>query len=131
MIDAFGSLKFHLVFADGGRCKLEAGEIRALRVRLKLTMAQLGEKIGVPQSTVTQWELGERFPTKAHVGKLRALEQELGTTVKSPPSDADALWAPFLGSPEFAGLLRKLLFHPELRAKAIELAAAYPDPATR
>jgi transcriptional regulator with XRE-family HTH domain len=131
VIDAFGSLKFHVVFADGGRCKLEAGEIRALRVRLKLTMAQLGEKLGVSQSTVTQWELGERFPTKVHVGKLRALEKEQESTVKNAPRDEDALWAPFLGTPEFASLLRKLLFHPALRQRALELAAAYADPAAR
>jgi len=110
---------------------LEAGEIRALRVRLKLTMAQLGAKIGVPQSTVTQWELGERFPTKAHVGKLRALEKGLESTGETPPHDDAVLWAPFLASPEFAGLIRKLLFHPELRRKALELAASYSDPATR
>lgn len=108
---------------------MEAGEIRALRVRLKLTMAQLGEKVGVSQSTITAWESGERFPTKEHADKLRALDEGAGSTVKRPPLDEAALWAPFLASPEFATLLRKLLFHPELRRKAQELAATYRDPA--
>lgn len=110
---------------------MEAGEIRALRVRLRLTMAQLGAKLGVTQTTVTEWELGEKFPTKAHVSKLRALEAKADSPGESPPVDEAALWAPFLAEKEFAALLRKLLFHPELRRKALELAARYKDPADR
>ena len=108
---------------------MEAGEIRALRVRLKLTMAQLGEKVGVSQSTITAWESGEKFATKEHVDKLRALDEGSESTAKKPPLDEAAVWAPFLASPEFAALLRKLLFHPELRRKALALAATYRDPA--
>ena len=33
-------------------------DIRALRTNLKLTQAQLGEAIGVDQSTVSLWEAG-------------------------------------------------------------------------
>ena len=108
---------------------MEAGEIRALRQRLKLTMAQLGERLGVSQSTVTAWELGEKFPTKAHVDKLRAIEKEGAGAPKPAPMDSAALSAPFLADPRFASLLRKLLFHPELRDKAFELSSAYRDPA--
>lgn len=107
---------------------MEAADIRALRRRLGLTMAQLAEKVGVAQSDVTAWELGEKFPTKAHVQKLRALESAPAADGKPSPKLDGALWAPFLTSPEFGALLRKLLFHPELRAKAQELAAAYRDP---
>jgi transcriptional regulator with XRE-family HTH domain len=110
---------------------LEAAEIRALRVRLKMTMAQLGEKVGVSQSLVTQWESGERFPTKAHVTKLLALAGEAPSSKETERVEDAALYAPFLATPEFASLLRKLLFHPELRAKALELAKSYADPATR
>ena len=108
---------------------MEADEIRALRKRLKLTMAQLGDKLGVPQATVIQWELGERFPTKAHVQKMRALENQSPDAPAAKPTPGESVWAPFLGAPEFGALLRKLLVHPELRARALELAREYSDPA--
>jgi len=108
---------------------LEAGEIRALRQRLKLTMAQLGAHLGVSGSTVTAWEHGDQFPTKAHVDKLRALEKDGAIREKPAKRDEAALAAPFLADPAFAALLRKLLFHPELRHKALELSSSYRDPA--
>ncbi len=109
---------------------MEADEIRALRKRLGLTMGQLGEKLGVPQATVIQWEHGERFPTKAHVAKLEALARE--ESVKPARAEETAsIYAPFLAEDGLWVLLRKLLFHPELRKRVLDLAASYDDPARR
>jgi transcriptional regulator with XRE-family HTH domain len=33
-------------------------EVRAIRLRLGLTQAELAEKVGVARNTVTRWELG-------------------------------------------------------------------------
>ncbi|MBI2895617.1 MAG: helix-turn-helix transcriptional regulator [Deltaproteobacteria bacterium] len=112
---------------------MEADEITALRKRLGLTMGQLGEKLGVPQATVIQWEHAERFPTKAHVAKLKALaSDEGGSAAKRAQADAAAsIYAPFLAEDDLWVLLRKLLFHPELRKRALDLAASFPDPAGR
>lgn len=37
--------------------------IRKKRQEFKLTQAELGEKVGVNQNTVTQWENGARKPS--------------------------------------------------------------------
>lgn len=109
---------------------MEAGEIRALRKRLGLTMGKLAEMLGVPQATVIQWEHAEGFPTKAHVAKLEALARgDGGTQAKQEASQS--VFAPFLADVDLWVLFRKLLFHPELRKRVLELAASYEDPADR
>jgi transcriptional regulator with XRE-family HTH domain len=110
---------------------LEADDIRALRKRLGLSMGQLGEKLGVPQALIIQWEHGDGFPTKAHVARLEKLargEDPLAGK-RSRKATPGSFYAPILADESFAVLLRKLLFHEELRARALELAAEYDDPA--
>lgn len=112
---------------------MEADEIRALRKRLGLTMGKLAEMLGVPQATVIQWEHAERFPTKADVAKLETLAREEGATLAKhgTAEAAQSIFAPFLAEGDLWVLFRKLLFHPELRKRALDLAASYEDPADR
>lgn len=52
----------------------DALDVKALRARLKLTQAQLGEAVGVDQSTVSNWENGSppRGPARKLLVKLAA-----------------------------------------------------------
>lgn len=55
--------------------------IRAIRDELELTQAQLGERLGVSQPAVAQWEAGTTKPNLAQIGALRRLDDELGETL--------------------------------------------------
>lgn len=56
-------------------------DVKALRSALALTQAQLGEAIGVDQSTVSNWEKGETRPR----GPARKLLESM-TPATSRPS---------------------------------------------
>jgi len=51
-------------------------EIRALRERLGLTQAEMGEKLGVHLRTYQQWEYGRRRPGAATRKLLSILEAD-------------------------------------------------------
>ncbi len=38
-------------------------KIKVLRLKLKITQAELALKIGIPQSTISKWENGKREPS--------------------------------------------------------------------
>ena len=48
----------------------DSNQIRAFRQQLNLTQAELGERLGVPQSTVGRWEAGLTFPNARHIGLM-------------------------------------------------------------
>lgn len=58
---------------------LSPAEIRALRLRLKLTLQEAAEKVGVAWRTWYGWELKsqKRKPSPSHVILLRLLEKGL------------------------------------------------------
>lgn len=47
-------------------------DVKAIRATLQMTQAQLGEAVGVDQSTVSNWENGQqpKGPAKLLLGKL-------------------------------------------------------------
>ena len=49
-------------------------EVRETRARLGLTLAQLGERIGVREQTVWRWENGRARPNKSSRKRLRRLK---------------------------------------------------------
>ena len=53
-------------------------QIRKLRKSAGLTQAQLAEKVGVSQATVSEWERGDYLPGAQ---KLPALADALGCTI--------------------------------------------------
>lgn len=117
-----------------------------------MSMSQLARALEAPVDEVVAWETGERFPTKKMVGRLEALLAEHRRPAPAPreaaPRDAGASarmerapqgastgadvpaqpWEG-LADPEVWLLLRKLAAFPKLRAEALRLAEAYPDPA--
>jgi HTH-type transcriptional regulator / antitoxin MqsA len=54
---------------DEARCRalglLTAAEVRAVRERLGLTMADFAQVTGIPESTLAQWEAGRLIPDRA------------------------------------------------------------------
>lgn len=52
--------------------------IKSLRIKNKLTQAQLAESIDVDQTAVSQWEAGKSMPATA---KLPELARILGCTI--------------------------------------------------
>jgi transcriptional regulator with XRE-family HTH domain len=53
-------------------------QLKRLREKAGLTQEQLGQKLGVGQSTVGMWETGERLP---RADKLPELAKILGCTI--------------------------------------------------
>ena len=106
-------------------------EIRALRKLLRCTMKELAAALHVEPKLIIAWEDAELFPTRQHVEKMKSLEQQgpgavprLGRRRESETT----LPMQALADPEFWRLMRKLVAHPELRRKAVELAASFDDP---
>ena len=98
--------------------------IRKLRENRGLTQAQLGEKIGLAESTISLYEAGKREPDNATLARLAdffgvSVDYLLGrtSTTQVSPNAAPAV------SPEDLALLEKLKnLSPEKR-KAIEILA--------
>jgi transcriptional regulator with XRE-family HTH domain len=106
---------------------MTAEQIKALRERLHLARRDLAKALGVDPADVAAWESGERFPTRKHVASMGELDGA-GAPRASPDRGADLGAYAVLADPLVWAIVRKLLAHPELREKAAELAARYPDP---
>lgn len=108
-------------------------EIKQLRKDLNLTARQLAESIKAETEDVWAWETGERFPTKRFVTKMLSLKKAgstkaraIGTPKASTPSKpSEGLQR--LADPLMWELVRKLVQHPELFAKVVDLAKNYHD----
>ena len=48
----------------------DATKIKVFRRRLKITQRELGDILGVPQSTVGRWETGLTYPNAQHIGLM-------------------------------------------------------------
>lgn len=55
------------------------------------TQSDLAEKVGVSQNSVSRWETGESFPSKANLQKIAELfdvtVQDIYTAITRPPSE--------------------------------------------
>ena len=100
-------------------------DLKSARNRLGYSTRELAKAIGVEQAEVLSWERGDTFPTKKWVERIAALPPHMKPASKKSPSAS----AHPLADPEVWRLIRKLLAHAELRARTIDLAASYPDPA--
>lgn len=52
--------------------------IKSLRLKLKITQAELAKRIGVDQTALSQWELGKSMPKAALLPKIA---ETLGCTI--------------------------------------------------
>ena len=57
------------------RYEWTADTIRALRMRLRLTQADMGHITGVTRSAVAQWEAGQRSPSGARTHALTTIQR--------------------------------------------------------
>ena len=104
-------------------------DLVALRKELSCTAKELAGALGLEAATITAWERGELFPTKAWIGRLEALRARgPGAIPRKKKAAAPTPWAA-LADAELWSLFRKLVAHPELRKAASQLAATYDDPA--
>ena len=53
---------------------ITADEIKGLRERLKITQAELAERVGLSREAVAQWETGRNNPSGAAEKLLRQLQ---------------------------------------------------------
>jgi len=104
-------------------------DIKALRQELGCTARELATALGLEQETVLAWERGDLFPTKRLVGKMEELRQKGPSAIPKRRKGQNPEPLHLLANPDLWRLVRKLLAHPELRAAAMKLAEAYPDPA--
>ena len=115
-------------------------EIKDLRKQLKLSARELASAIKAETEDVWAWESGDRFPTKRFVNRMGLLKKKGPPKPNAASVPADKSVVPTsapvnappmvkLGDPEFWALVRKLLAHPALYARASELAKTYADPA--
>jgi transcriptional regulator with XRE-family HTH domain len=105
-------------------------DVKALRRELGCTARELAAVLEVDTETISAWERGDLFPTKRLVGIMEGLRAKGPSAIpRRRRKGAPASPMQGLADPELWRLVRKLLAHPELRANADALAAAYPDPA--
>ena len=62
---------------------MHASEIRARRVAMGLTQAELAQRLGTTSNTVARWERGERAPE--HPGMLRIMLQHIDDELMADP----------------------------------------------
>lgn len=51
---------------------------RAIRLRARITQAELAEALGVAQPTIAHWEAGRKKPSPAHAGEYAAALDAMG-----------------------------------------------------
>lgn len=61
--------------ADGA---WDAGRIRMLRERMGLTQAEMADRVGTRQQTISEWETGTRAPRPMSRRLLRMVAEEAG-----------------------------------------------------
>lgn len=70
---------------DGAWDVWDAEAVRALRARLGLTQAELAERLGTRQQTVSEWETGASTPRRMSRRLLRMVAEESGVYEVEPP----------------------------------------------
>ena len=107
-------------------------ELKQLRKELSCTAKELANTLGVDPKEVSDWEAGERFPTKRHVGELEALRKKGPSAILRQPRGKAAvakIGMARLADAKLWELVRKLAEHPALFDQVVKLAEQYADPA--
>ena len=107
-------------------------ELRKIREELKCTARELAATLGIDSTEVVAWEQGERFPTKknvADIAKLRLMGSGAILRKAKRRGNAPLKGSARMADPSFWQLVRKLIEHPELFDKVLQMAELYSDPA--
>jgi DNA-binding transcriptional regulator YiaG len=72
----------------GREGRWDADAVRALRRRLGLTQAELAERLGTRQQTVSEWETGASRPRGMSQRLLRMVAEESAAYDASAPGEA-------------------------------------------
>lgn len=81
---------------------IKINRIKALRLEHGLRQIDLADKIGVLQSTISQWENGKIEPDIENLIKIASvfetsIDNVLGEEILRPPSSTGGKWIPVLG----------------------------------
>ena len=110
------------------RPNVTSDELKALRSELGCTARELADALGVEHKMVVDWEAGERFPTKKHVGDLEALRRKGPGAIPRRARGAVPSPMRLLADPMLWSIVRKLLVHRPFREQVIKLAEGFADP---
>lgn len=66
----------------------DAPDLKAIRERLKLTQAQMAERLGIDRTSIVHMESGRRCPRGSTLKLLAALAAEAPTTPEPAPCPA-------------------------------------------
>lgn len=104
---------------------MHSEDIKRIRESLACSLGDLAAAVGVEVKTLLAWESGDRFPTKRHADRLRALEKEGPSAIKrSRPKKAPS-GPELIGDARFWTVVRKLATNPEFFGKVEKLAGEY------
>jgi transcriptional regulator with XRE-family HTH domain len=109
---------------------MKPADIKALRKELRCTPREFAEALGITAKEVMAWEQEDSFPTKRFIDAMNELRDKgQSAIVKRRGRKPDAA-SPMrvLADPAMWELVRKLIAHPELRSKVLELAKQFDDP---
>ena len=68
--------------------------VQRLRARMGLSQAELAERVGTRQQTISEWETGARTPRRMSRRLLRLVAEESGVYTAAPPDPPPAPPAP-------------------------------------
>src|SRR5690349_4837864 len=106
---------------------MQPDDVRRIREALACSIGELAAAVGVDVKTLLAWESGDRFPTKRHADRLKALEAQGPSAIKrsrkGPPIGSDVL-----ADPRFWTVVRKLATNRDFFAAVEKLSETYEDP---
>jgi len=106
-------------------------DVRKLRDELRCSVTDLARALELETATVIDWEMGEKYPTKKHVGMMEALRKRGADAFPRPrraKPDPTLMGVQRLADPKLWELVRKLCAHPQLFDEATRLAEKFDDP---
>jgi len=104
---------------------MQPEDVKRIRDALACSLGDLAAAVGVDVKTLLAWEAGDRFPTKRHADKLKALEKEGPSAVKRTGKKKPVSGPELLGDSRFWNVVRKMATNADLFAEVERLSAKY------
>ena len=100
-------------------------EIKKVREELGCSLGDLARAVGVDVKTLIAWESGDLFPTKSHVGRLRAVHQAGPEALRAPKPKPSPGGLEALSDPRLWAIVTKLVRDEKFFAEVEKLAERY------
>lgn len=102
-----------------------AERLKRARIGNSLTQAELGEKMGVTQGTISNWEIGNNIPSRSQKSKLKKILGGFSGDVATSKSKRE----PPIGAAPLSGWLTKARLEKKLSVPELAEAAGLSVPA--